>query len=377
MQTRFFRENDKPVSLLGLGCMRLPIIDGNDAAIDYEKAQELVDYAYANGVNYFDTAHGYHGGQSQVFLGKALKKYPRDSYYLATKLPLWNVKSKDDIVKIFERQLELLDTEYVDFYLLHSLDANNYKRSLDFDAYEFIADRQARGRIKYIGFSFHDTPELLEEIAGRFRWDFAQLQINYVDWKNQQADRQYAILEQKGIPCIVMEPVRGGSLARPGEKAQTILELADAHASPASWALRYAASFPNVFTVLSGMSDMDQLTENIRLMSEFKPLTEDDYAVLAKAAEAYNLRDLIPCTACRYCMDCPSGVDIPGLFELYNRYVRDKDKQEFIRMYKQVPAAAQAEHCTQCGACAPQCPQGIDIPAKIDHIDNLFIKFGG
>lgn len=377
MQTRLFHKDDKPVSLLGLGCMRLPVIDGNDAAIDYEKAQQLVDYAYANGVNYFDTAHGYHGGQSQVFLGKALKKYPRDSFYLATKLPLWNVKNKDDIAKIFERQLELLDTEYFDFYLLHSLDVNNYKRSLDFDAYAFIAEQQARGRIKYIGFSFHDTPELLEEIAGRFRWDFAQLQINYVDWKNQQADRQYAILEQKGIPCIVMEPVRGGSLARPGEKAQAILELADAHASPASWALRYAASFPNVFTVLSGMSDMDQLTENIRLLSEFEPLTEDDYAVLAKAAEAYNLRDLIPCTACRYCMDCPSGVDIPGLFEIYNGYVRDKDKQQFIRMYKQMPAAAQAEHCTQCGVCAPQCPQGIDIPAKIDHIDNLFIKFGG
>ncbi len=371
-----FKDDSRPISMLGLGCMRLPVIDGKDDAIDYEKAQELVDYALAHGINYIDTAHGYHGSQSQVFLGKALSKYPRDSYFLATKLPMWGVDSPEDIEKIFNLQLERLNTDYFDFYLLHALDAGNFKKVVEFGAYEFIAEMKAQGKIKHIGFSFHDSPAVLEEIAGKYQWDFAQLQINYVDWKNQNAKKQFEILKNHKIPCIVMEPVRGGSLANPGVKAVELLTAAGPDKSIASWAMRFAASLPDVITVLSGMSNMEQLKDNIDTYTDFEPLTKVEYELLEKAAEAYNLRDLIPCTACRYCMDCPSGVDIPGMFELYNGYVISKNKEGFLEAYMETQADLRADNCIVCGQCAPRCPQAIEIPEKLEMIKNLAEKFG-
>ncbi len=375
MYKKVFKNSVIPISVLGLGCMRLPITGGDDAAIDDEKAQEIVDYALANGINYIDTAHGYHNGQSQVFLGRALSKYPRESYYLATKLPMWSVTVKNDIEEIFNDQLEKLKTDYFDFYMLHALDANNFKKSVEFGAYEFIAKMKAQGKIKNIGFSFHDSPAILKEIVGKYDWDFVQLQINYVDWKNQNAKKQYEILQQNNIPCIVMEPVRGGALANPGEKACEILKAARPEKSIASWAIRYAASLPNIITVLSGMSNMEQLEDNINTMTNFEPLSKDEIAIIEKAAEAYNLKDLIPCTSCRYCMDCPSGVNIPGMFELYNSYVMSKNKEGFVRMYNDTLDGERAEYCISCGTCAPHCPQNIDIPEKLGMIKGLVGKF--
>jgi len=363
-----------PVSLLGLGCMRLPVVGGVDKRIDYEKAQEIVDYAFKNGINYFDTAHGYHGGQSQVFLGEALSRYPRESYYLATKMPMWSVVIKKDLGKIFALQQERLKTDCFDFYLLHSMDKGNYKKAVKFGAYEFLSKMKAQGKIKNIGFSFHDSPELLEEIAGAHAWDFAQLQINYVDWKNQKAKEQYEILEKYNIPCIVMEPVRGGSLAAPGAKAVELLKAAAPDKSVASWAIRYAASLPNVLTVLSGMSNMEQIRDNIATMADFQPLTEQELQIVEAAAEAYNLKDVIPCTACRYCMDCPSGVDIPRMFAVFNDYQAGKDKEKFLAAYKDAAKQARAENCAECGTCAPRCPQLIDIPEKLKTVAALHKK---
>jgi len=362
------------ISALGLGCMRLPVIGGDDSAIDYNKAEEILDYALANGINYVDTAHGYHGGQSQVFLGKALRKYPRDSYILATKLPLWGVSKAEEMEAIFKDQMRKLNTDYFDFYLLHSMDKTLFGKAVQFGAYDFIAEMKEQGKIKNIGFSFHDSPDLLEEIVGKYAWDFAQLQINYVDWEKQNAKRQYAILEKNEIPCIVMEPVRGGALANPGEKACELLKNARPDMSIASWAIRYAASLPNVITVLSGMSNMEQLKDNIQTMTNFEPLSDDEHSVVEKAAEAYNLKDLIPCTNCRYCMDCPSGVDIPGMFELYNGYVMSKNKEDFVRMYNETFEGERAENCIACGTCAPHCPQSIDIPGKLGIIKDLIEK---
>ena len=372
-----FKNTSEPISVLGLGCMRLPVLAGKDAAIDYVKAQEILDHALANGINYIDTAHGYHGGESQVFLGRALAKYPRDAYYLATKLPMWSVNEQADVEKVFKLQLERLNTDYFDFYLLHALDTGNYKKATEYKAYEFIAEMKAQGKVKNIGFSFHDTPEVLQQIVDDHDWDFAQLQINYVDWKNQDAKRQYEILEENNIPCIVMEPVRGGALATPGQKASKLLKTARPQKSVASWAIRYAASLPNVITVLSGMSNMEQLNDNIDTMTNFEPLSQAEYKVLEKAAEAFNLKDLIPCTACRYCMDCPFGVDIPGVFKLYNDYVVSKNKEEFLMAYTKTKTDSGAQKCTKCGQCAPRCPQFIDIPGQLETINNLVEKMQG
>lgn len=374
MLKRTFKNKRESLSVLGLGCMRFPVLTGKGEAIDHEKAQEIVDFSLANGINYLDTAHGYHAGESQKFLGKALAKHPRDSYYLATKLPIWDAKTPEDVEKIFKLQLEYLNTDYFDFYLLHALDKGSFEKCIDFGAYEFISEMKAQGKIKYIGFSFHDTPDVLERIVEKYDWDFAQLQINYVDWINQDAKRQYEILEKNNIPCIIMEPVRGGALANPGEKATALLKNARPEKSVASWAIRYAASLPNVITVLSGMSDMEQLKDNLATTTNFEPLSQEELALLEKVALEFNKKDMIPCTACSYCMDCSFGVDIPGVFEVYNNYVEHKNKEEFLTAYKQTYADAGAELCTKCGECTPRCPQAIDIPGKLEMIKELIEK---
>lgn len=365
MEMRQYRDTDVKVSLLGMGCMRLPKVDPEKEDIDYEKAQEIIDYAYANGVNYFDTAYGYHGGQSELFVGQALKKYPRESFFLASKMPIWCVKEKGDVERIFNEQLQRCQTDYFDFYLFHSQNAANFQKCQEFGVYEFLSQMKAEGKIRRLGFSFHDTPEVLRHICDTYPWDFAQIQLNYLDWEMQDAKAQYQILNDREIPVIVMEPVRGGALASPCEAADILFREERPDKSVASWAIRFAASLPGVLTVLSGMSNMEQVRDNVDTMTRFEPLTDREREVIDEALEAYRKKDTVPCTGCRYCMDCPFGVDIPKMFSLYNHYVLDRDGEDYLEAYEAQPESERADQCQACGACMEKCPQHIRIPDQM------------
>lgn len=368
MEKRTYKNTNLKVSLLGLGCMRLPLVEGSTTDIDYDKAQEIVDYAYNNGVNYFDTAYPYHGGKSEKFVGHTLKKYPRESFNLATKLPIWLIKEESDVERIFNEQLENCQTEYFDFYLCHALDSAKFQTIKDFKIFELLMKKKEEGKIRNLGFSFHDKPKVLAEIADAYPWDFAQIQLNYLDWELYNSKEQYEILAERKIPSIIMEPVRGGTLANPCEESNKIFKTARPDMSVASWAIRYAASFPNVLTVLSGMSNMDQVMDNVETMTNFEPLNETSNKVVHAALEAYKKNNTIPCTGCRYCMDCPAGVDIPEVFKIYNNFAVSKFKSVFKYDYNALGEAAQSHNCINCGACVTQCPQGIKIPEKMSEI---------
>lgn len=375
METRQYKNTGKKISLLGLGCMRFPKISPDKEAIDYEKAQEIVDYAYTHGVNYFDTAYVYHGGDSEVFIGKALKKYPRESYNLATKMPVWLAKNQEDLERLFQEQLDRCGVDYFDFYLCHAMNAQRLEDCLSIGVFDFVKKKKDAGKIRHMGFSFHDAPAVLEEICNAFDgWDFAQIQLNYLDWTMQDAKSQYEILERHGIPCVVMEPVRGGTLASPCDAANKLFQQAEPDKSIASWAIRYAASLPNVLTVLSGMSTMEQVEDNVKTMTDFQPITEEEYRIIDRAVEAYRQKDTVPCTGCRYCMDCPFGVDIPGVFKVYNHYAVEKDKELFLKEMEQFSPASGPEHCVACGNCMKHCPQSIQIPEHMKEIQALYVE---
>lgn len=378
MEMRQYRDTGVEVSLLGMGCMRLPKLDPEKPDIDYVKAQEIIDYAYSHGVNYFDTAYVYHGGQSESFIGQALKKYPRESYFLATKMPIWCVKKQEDVERIFNEQLQKCQVDYFDFYLFHAQDAGNFKKCQEFGVYEFLSRMKAEGKIRRLGFSFHDTPEVLRHICDTYDWDFAQIQLNYLDWEMQDARTQYQILADRGIPVVVMEPVRGGALASPCDAANILFREERPDKSVASWAIRFVASLPGVLTVLSGMSDMEQVRDNVDTMTNFEPLTERDREIIDAALEAYRKKDTVPCTGCRYCMDCPFGVDIPKMFALYNHFVLDKDEEDYLEAYRAQPEETLADKCRACGACLSKCPQHIQIPEKMaairETVDKLSAK---
>lgn len=372
LSKRAFR--DEQISLLGLGCMRFPTIKEGSEEIDEEKALQIVDYAYQNGVNYFDTAHGYHGGLSQPFMGKALKRYPRESFYLATKMPPWDLKTPEDVQNIFETQLCRCQVDYFDFYLFHAQNKELFQKCVELDVYGYLQKMREQGKIRYLGFSFHDTPEVLEQILDTYEWDFVQIQLNYLDWELQDAKRQYEILEQRGIPAIIMEPVRGGALADLGEKANTVLKQAAPDRSVASWAIRYAAQLPNVMTVLSGMSDLRQLSDNLNTLSPLEPLSGEETKALATALDLYRRKDMVPCTGCRYCMDCSFGVDIPKLFGIYNRYVFSQNAGNFKEELQGCKKTELPQSCRKCGACMKHCPQHIDIPGTLLKMREMIEK---
>ena len=361
---RKFRDTDLTLPLLGYGMMRLPTKDGR---IDREEAQKLVETAMAAGINYFDTAEPYHNGESQDFAGEAFKKYPRDSYMLATKLPMWSIRTVADAENIFKGQLASCKTEYFDFYLVHALNATSFRTFEDLKLYDLLKKYQAEGKIKHLGFSFHDAPEVLESIVNAHEWEFGQIQLNFVDWDRQNAKRMYEFLTSKKIPVIVMEPLQGGRLAELTPAAVQVLKQADPKASAASWAFRYAGSLPNVVTVLSGMTTMDVLKENIGTFTDFKPLTDAERATLDKARDVYlNISDTVPCTACRYCAVCPVRIDIPAVFAVWNSFCEKKDEAAFKEAYNKLEVKAGA--CIGCRRCVRMCPQQIDIPTQLRKI---------
>lgn len=367
-----FKEIDKNPSLLGFGCMRLPVLSKDKPDIDEDQAYKMIDYAYQHGVNYFDTAYPYHNGLSEIFIGKALKKYPRDSFYLASKMPSWLIQSKEDAVKYFNEQLEKCQVSYFDYYLCHALNRNSFKAYQLPGVMDFLYQMKEEGKIRHLGFSFHDTPEILDHIIHTFKWDFVQIQMNYLDWSFQDAKKQYEIIEEYGVPCIVMEPVRGGLLATLSDESKKIYQDYNPNVSVASWAIRYAASKPNVLVVLSGMSNEEQTKDNIETMTNFKPISSQDQKIIDLALKIFLENSTVPCTSCQYCLPCTVGIDIPGLFKIYNRYLITKSKGEFVRDYEKIDLEKRAEQCISCGECMSNCPQKIDIPIRMQEIVEVY-----
>jgi len=372
------RFKDVEVSLLGLGTMRLPCETEqkreSNPNIDYEKAQKLVDLAYKNGVNYYDTAYMYHCGKSEKFIGHALKKYPRNTYFIADKLPIWMCDTKEDMKRVFDEQLERTGMDYFDFYLLHSLDKENFGKCEKLGAYDFIKQKQKEGKIKYIGFSFHGTVDDLRHIVSAHDWDFAQIQMNYLDWENQNAKMQYQILEDADIPTIVMEPVRGGKLALVNNEIKDMFKSKKPIMSVASWAMGFVASHKNIITILSGMNSEQQMLDNLSTLTDFKAFGDDEYSVCFKAASILNKSEVIECTGCDYCQPCPKGIKISSFFSLYNSVVSgDVNIQQGREVYDSF--AVNPTACAWCNKCKNHCPQSISVPDVLEgKVIKLFMR---
>lgn len=374
MDKKYIEQLNLHLPRLGYGCMRLPVKDNK---INFDAAKELIYYAYEHGLNYFDTAYNYHNGESEIFLGKVLPELKRETYFLTSKLPVWKVNEEGDAEKLFNEQLSKCNTEYFDFYLLHSLSKKSIETVEKFNLYDFILKKKQEGKIKNIGFSFHDNNEVLQKFAAAHKWDFAQLQINYWDWEENDAKSMYETLEKLNIPCFVMEPVRGGFLASFAPNAMKHLKDYNSDASIASWALRWVASLPNVAIVLSGMSNMEQLQDNISTFTDLNNINNEELKAIDKVVEDLRKIKPVPCTGCRYCMDCQYGVDIPGVFEVYNDYKKSENKQIASRSYFTfMDEKEQGGNCQKCGECVTKCPQQINIPEELRkiHAEMLSIK---
>ncbi len=372
MDRKYIKQLKTELPRLGYGCMRFPVL--NDK-IDFEEAKKLIHHAFNSGINYFDTAYNYHGGESENFLGKVLTEFNRESYFLTSKLPVWKVKDEKDAEKLFNEQLQKCHTEYFDFYMLHSLNKKSIETVEKFNLYEFIANKKAEGKIKHIGFSFHDSNEVLKEFAAAHKWDFVQLQINYWDWEVDEAKAQYETIEKLNIPCFVMEPVRGGFLASFAPHVMEHFKNYNPDATIASWALRWVASLPNVAIILSGMSNMEQLNDNIETFTNLKPISSNEQEVIDKVVEDLKKINPIPCTGCRYCMECSYGVDIPDIFSIYNDYKKSENNQIAYRNYFIFTSDdKKADRCEKCGECITKCPQQINIPDELAKIHQEFMK---
>lgn len=366
---RKFGNSEITLPLLGFGMMRLPAAAPDSVEIDYPTAERMVDEALRHGVNYFDTAYVYNNGLSEKFCGDVLSAYPREQYMIATKMPIRCIRRKDDLEQFFDTQLKRTRAGYFDFYLLHNINKERWQTSVDFEVYEFLEKKKEEGLIRNLGFSFHDEPEVLETVAAAQKWDFVQIQLNYYDWKATRAREQYEILTRNKLPVIVMEPVRGGTLATLNPEAAGILREAAPDASPASWALRFAASFPNVVCVLSGMTRPEHVHDNLKTMTAFKPVSEDELRVIDRALSALHKSMSVPCTGCRYCVPCPAGVNIPRVFALYNQYKASGAVLPYRMAYEHMDAHAKASACKKCGACLEKCPQRIKIPDELEKIE--------
>ena len=362
----------KEISRLGYGGMRFP---KNGDEVDVDAAVQLLRKAYEMGINYFDTAMVYHKGESEKIFGKAFEPYPRDSYLIADKMSIWLCSDEEDMKARFYNQLKTLKTDYIDFYLVHSLNRNHYKKVKDLHCVEFLQQMKQEGKIKHLGFSFHDTYQVFTQILNDYTWDFVQIQLNYLDWHNQGAEQLYRELERRNLPVMVMEPVRGGYLATiDSERAKPFLEL-EPQRSIASWAIRWVESLPQVAVVLSGMSDLQQLEDNVATMTHFEPMNEQELAAIDRVVEEIRKVNEIPCTGCRYCMDCPMGVDIPEIFSIYSQYKIFGKEKAFVQDYEEVVEHGNgAEHCVRCMACTTKRPQMIAIPDKLEMIAKLYAQ---
>ena len=392
------------VSLLGFGMMRLPVQAGGtarenpDSPIDQEAVNEMVDYALAHGVNYFDTSPAYCRGQSESSTGIALARHPRKSYFIATKLSNFSPDtwSSKESKAIFERSLKYLQTDYVDYLLLHGIGMSGggkdgigafYGRYMDNGMLDWLVEQKEKGRIRNLGFSYHGDIKVFDMLLqwhdeGKYHWDFVQIELNYLDWhyadeinpRNTDASYLYAELEKRGIPAVIMEPLLGGRLAKQPTHILREMKRMDIHATPAEWAFRYAGTPEKILTVLSGMTYMDHLKENCRTFSPLRPVTGDEDAMLMRLADAICAMNAVPCTGCNYCMPCPYGINIPAIFSHYNNMLTEDNvpAKRWLNGYdRAVPKLRQADHCIGCDHCIPHCPQRINIPQEMQKIDNL------
>ena len=362
---------DKRLSMLGFGAMRLPLLENGQ--IDEAQTAEMTRIAIENGVNYFDTAYPYHGGMSEVVMGRILKEYPRDSYYLATKYPGHQIASSYDPAEIFEEQLKKCGVDYFDFYLLHNVYENSIPVYLDpkWGILDYFKEQKKLGRIRHLGFSTHASVPALKEfldICGE-DMEFCQIQLNYLDWTLQDAKAKYALLSERKIPIWVMEPVRGGKLASFGEDITQKLRDLRPEESTASWCFRFLQDLPNVTMVLSGMSDLAQMQDNLKTFDRERKLTAEEKEFLFAVAD--SMKNSVPCTACRYCCDgCPMGLDIPRLLTTYNE-IRILPSTNSIMWLEALPEDKKPSACIGCGKCSRICPQGIDIPKAMEDLDAL------
>ena len=367
-------KTNEEVSLLGFGCMRLPTLANGE--IDEAEAIAMIRYAIDHGVNYLDTAYGYHDGKSEVLVGKAIQDGYREKVNIATKLPVWLVKEPQDCARLFNEQLERLGVEMVDFYLLHALNRNSWQQALENEALEVLEQMQAEGRIRHVGFSFHDDLPAFREIIDAYPWDFCQIQFNYMDECHQAGLAGLKYAASKGLGVVIMEPLRGGRLVQnlPPE-VEELFKNASAQRTPAEWALRWVADHPEVSIILSGMSRWSDVKENLRVLSEAEPqsLSKEELAVIAQAQEIYNQRVQIPCTDCRYCLPCPQNVAIPRIFRLFNEasMYNSFDGDRFL--YEQlVSSNKDASQCIACGNCESVCPQQLEIIELLQMADRAF-----
>lgn len=358
----YYKFKDLKLSTLGLGCMRFPLTGSEQSDVDEAATAKIVDHAIQNGINYFDTAWPYHGGKSEIIMGKLLKAYPRDSFYLATKFPAFDIEKMKDAKAIFEKQLEKCGVEYFDFYLCHNVCERNIEWFLDpeLGVVEYLIQQKKAGRIRHLGFSTHGSRAVIKRFLDAFgdELEFCQIQLNYLDWKLQSAKEKVELLNRYNIPVWVMEPVRGGKLAQLSEEETDKLAALRPGSTAPEWAFRFLQSVKGVTMVLSGTSDLKQLQENIATFSESKPLSDSEFSALMEIADGMIARNAVPCTGCSYCVDCcTQGLPIPELIKAYN----DKKK----------PTGITPDACIGCQGCESVCPQGIKIFQIMEHFNRM------
>ena len=370
---------DVKLSALGMGAMRLPVVDGDDSKIDEAAAFAMVDEAMARGVNYYDTAWGYHNGNSELVMGKALARHPREKFYLATKFPGYDLSNMGKVEEIFEKQLEKCQVEYFDFYLFHNVCEMNIDAYLDpkYGTYDYLLAQKKNGRIRHLGFSAHGDYDVMKRFLEAYGKDmeFCQIQLNYLDWDFQDAKRKVELLNQWNIPVWVMEPLRGGKLASLAPEDEAKLKALRPDEGIPAWAFRYLQSIPSVVVTLSGMSNMEQMKENIATFETDKPLNETELETLHAIAQGMVKKIVLPCTACHYCTShCPQGLDIPNLLSLYNEHCFTQGGFIAPMALSAIPADKQPSACIGCRSCEAVCPQGIKIS---EAMADFTAKLGG
>lgn len=375
MKYRSFPKGEEKLSILGFGAMRLPLNSKKGKDINIALSTKMVRHAINQGVNYVDTAWPYHGGESEKFLGDALAGGYREKVYLATKLPSWMIKKPEDMERILNKQLEKLKTDHIDYYLIHSLNRKYWKLLNEYKLFDFIERALADGKIKHIGFSFHDDLELFKEIVDSYPWHFCQIQYNFLDIDHQAGEEGLAYAYEKGVGVIVMEPLRGGSFTNTiPDDIREIWDAFPGEHTPADWALRWVWNDPRVTLLLSGMSTFEQVAENAASAEkgEAGSLAAEDFKRFNQLRELYRARIQVPCTSCQYCMPCPHGVAIPDSFRFYNDAFMFDDREGKGASYRMFLSDKGADLCIACGECEPQCPQQIAIIEELVKVKETF-----